>query len=146
MATACSLGLVAPITGLAGASLARKVASPSRPALASSFTGRRVANKVARSNARTVCFDDNFERKFGEPIVPGISLIGWILPSSIPCINGDSLSGLFFKSIGPELAHFPTGPAADSPFWLWMITWHLGLFLVLTLGQIGVQARKQGYL
>jgi hypothetical protein len=25
------------------------------------------------------------------------------------------------------------------------ITWHLGLFLALTLGQIGVQGRKQGY-
>lgn len=28
---------------------------------------------------------------------------------------------------------------------LLMITWHLGLFVTLTLGQIGFQGRKQGY-
>lgn len=28
---------------------------------------------------------------------------------------------------------------------LWMITWHVGLFIVLTLGQIGFKGRKDGY-
>jgi photosystem I subunit PsaO len=27
------------------------------------------------------------------------------------------LTGLFLASIGPELAHFPTGPSLTSPFW-----------------------------
>ncbi|KAH9621379.1 hypothetical protein KSS87_002029 [Heliosperma pusillum] len=36
---------------------------------------------------------------------------GWLAPSSIPIIDGNSLSGLFFSSIGDELAHFPTPPA-----------------------------------
>lgn len=42
-------------------------------------------------------------------------------------------------------AHFPTGPALDDKFWLYMITWHGGLFLTMLLGQIGVQGRKQNY-
>ena len=45
----------------------------------------------------------------------------------------------------PLQAHWPTGPAMDDKFWLYMITWHIGLFLAMFLGQIGVQARKQGY-
>lgn len=49
--------------------------------------------------------------------VIGFGLIGWLTPSSIPAINGNSLTGLFFSSIGEELAHFPTGPALTSPFW-----------------------------
>lgn len=47
----------------------------------------------------------------------GFGLIGWIAPSSIPAIKGESLTGLFFQSIGNELAHWPTGPALTSPFW-----------------------------
>ncbi|OAY63954.1 Photosystem I subunit O, partial [Ananas comosus] len=73
--------------------------------------------------------------------VIGFGLIGWLAPSSIPAINGNSLTGLFFQSIGAELAHWPTGPALNSQFWLWMITWHIGLFLCLTFGQIGFKGR-----
>ncbi|KAL8154127.1 hypothetical protein V2J09_011887 [Rumex salicifolius] len=53
--------------------------------------------------------------------VIGFGLIGWIAPSSIPVINGNSLTGLFFGSIGQELSHFPTGPALTSPFWFVMV-------------------------
>ena len=72
---------------------------------------------------------------------------GWFLPSNIPvsAFGGKSLFGLFMESISENLAHFPTGPALDDKFWLYMITWHVGLFLTLTLGQIGIQGRKQGY-
>nr|7KSQ_O Chain O, PsaO [Physcomitrium patens]7KU5_O Chain O, PsaO [Physcomitrium patens] len=77
--------------------------------------------------------------------VIGFGLIGWLAPSSLPVINGNSLTGLFLGSIGPELAHFPTGPALTSPFWLWMVTWHVGLFIVLTFGQIGFKGRQDGY-
>jgi photosystem I protein PsaO len=65
--------------------------------------------------AATCSFQRNWLRK--DLSVIGFGLIGWIAPSSLPLINGNSLTGLFFGSIGPELAHFPTGPALTSPFW-----------------------------
>ncbi|MBA0548531.1 hypothetical protein Golob_019625, partial [Gossypium lobatum] len=34
----------------------------------------------------------------------------------IPVINGKSLTGLLFESIGTELAHFPTPPPPTSQF------------------------------
>lgn len=49
--------------------------------------------------------------------VIGFGLIGWLVPSSVPAIDGKSLTGLFFDSIGAELAHFPTPPALTSQFW-----------------------------
>jgi photosystem I subunit PsaO len=54
----------------------------------------------------------------------------WTIPSNIPvsAFGGQSLFGLFTQQIGAELAHFPVGPSIDSPFWLYMITWHMGLF------------------
>lgn len=71
----------------------------------------------------------------------------WTVPSSIPvgAFDGNSLFGLLNASIATELAHFPTGPSLDSPFWLYMITWHIGLFTTMLLGQVGVNGRKQGY-
>ncbi|CAN0916875.1 Photosystem I subunit O [Linum grandiflorum] len=77
--------------------------------------------------------------------VIGFGLIGWLAPSSIPAIDGKSLTGLFFDSIGTELAHFPTPPALTSQFWLWLVTWHLGLFICLTFGQIGFKGRTEDY-
>ncbi|KAJ6798251.1 photosystem I subunit O [Iris pallida] len=75
----------------------------------------------------------------------GFGLIGWLAPSSIPAINGDSLMGLFLQSIRTELSHWPTGPALTSQFWLWLIIWHLGLFICLTFGQIGFKGRSENY-
>jgi photosystem I subunit PsaO len=49
------------------------------------------------------------------------------------------------ESIGSELAHFPVGPGVTSPFWLYLITWHVGLFVTMTLAQIGVQGRSEKY-
>ncbi|PNH11820.1 hypothetical protein TSOC_001321 [Tetrabaena socialis] len=82
-----------------------------------------------------------------DPLVPVLGFAGWTIPSTIgvSAFGGNSLFGLFTASIGENLAHFPTGPALDDKFWLYMITWHVGLFVTLTLGQIGVQGRKQGY-
>ncbi|XP_047338787.1 photosystem I subunit O-like [Impatiens glandulifera] len=84
---------------------------------------------------RTYCFA-NFERDWKDLNVIGFGLIGWLAPSSIPAINDNSLTGLFFSSIGTELAHFPTGPA---------LTWHMRLFLALTFGQIGFKSRTEDY-
>jgi photosystem I subunit PsaO len=52
---------------------------------------------------------------------------------------------MFMASIGDNLSHFPTGPTLSDPFWLYLTTWHVGLFVALTLAQIGLQGRKQGY-
>lgn len=60
--------------------------------------------------------------------VIGFGLIGWLAPSSIPAIAGKSLTGLFFDSIGTELAHFPSPPALTSPFWLVFFITHLFCF------------------
>ncbi|KAG8495134.1 hypothetical protein CXB51_013222 [Gossypium anomalum] len=89
----------------------------------------------------------NFERDWlrRDFNVIGFGLIGWIAPSSIPAIDGKSLTGLFFESIGAELAHFPTPPPLTSQFWLWLVLWHLGLFITLTFGQIGFKGRNEDY-
>ncbi|XP_010557432.1 PREDICTED: photosystem I subunit O [Tarenaya hassleriana] len=133
------------VLGLRGSSL-----SPKRPndGFSSSFLKptMRAKNpfKVAGSSGgRVTCFERNWLRR--DLNVVGFGLIGWIAPSSIPAINGKSLTGLFFESIGSELAHFPTPPALTSQFWLWLVLWHLGLFLCLTFGQIGFKGRTDDY-
>ncbi|KAL1161354.1 hypothetical protein V6Z11_A07G128000 [Gossypium hirsutum] len=57
----------------------------------------------------------------------------------------NSLTGLLFESIGTELAHFTTPPPLTSQFWLWLVLWHLGLFITLTFGQIGFKGRTEDY-
>ncbi|XXG62624.1 hypothetical protein AAC387_Pa05g0948 [Persea americana] len=124
----------------------------SRPSTKSSLSSGFIKSPVAERNplkqklasgGRFTCFERDWLRR--DLNVIGFGLIGWIAPSSIPAINGNSLTGLFFQSIGEELAHWPTGPALTSQFWLWMITWHLGLFICLTFGQIGFKGRTDGY-
>ena len=88
-------------------------------------------------------FDSNWLRI--DPTVFAIGFLGWTVPSNIPVGTFGSLFGNFNATIGANLAHFPTGPALDDKFWLYLITWHGGLFLTLLLGQIGVQGRKTGY-
>ena len=75
------------------------------------------------------------------------SVCSWTVPSSIPvgAFDGNSLFGLLNGQIAKELAHFPTGPSIDSPFWLYLVVWHVGLFTTMLLGQVGVNGRKQGY-
>jgi photosystem I subunit PsaO len=62
-----------------------------------------------------VSFERDWLRK--DLNVIGFGLIGWLAPSSVPAIGGKSLTGLFFESIGTELAHFPTPPPLTSQFW-----------------------------
>ncbi|KAJ4821948.1 hypothetical protein Tsubulata_018384 [Turnera subulata] len=118
-----------------------------RSSLSSTSPGLVKLPNVPRSRVakfrKCTCFQRDWLRK--DLNVIGFGLIGWLAPSSIPAINGKSLTGLFFESIGTELAHFPTPPALTSQFWLWLITWHLGLFLCLTFGQIGFKGRSDGY-
>jgi photosystem I subunit PsaO len=152
-ATMATMAVTTPVVaGLGGSSLRRRAASPSKVQLTSAFvSGDRSCSLMTPSlqlgrplcMSRVTCFNRDWLRK--DLSVVGFGLIGWLAPSSIPVINGNSLTGLFLASIGPELAHFPTGPSLTSPFWLWLITWHLGLFIVLTLGQIGFKGRKDGY-
>ena len=121
------------VSGLAGASLA------SRPAFSTSFTrGSRVSarnplmSRNLERNGRITCmtFPRDWLRR--DLSVIGFGLIGWMGPSSVP-------------AIGQELAHFPTPPPVTSQFWLWLVTWHLGLFIVLTFGQIGFKGRTEDY-
>ncbi len=46
----------------------------------------------------------------------------WTVPTTIgvPILNGSSFFGQFMASIGSNLAHFPTGPKLDDPFWLYL--------------------------
>ncbi|KAJ4724923.1 photosystem I subunit O [Melia azedarach] len=143
---AATLASSSPVVGLANSSLS----SPRRTtALTSSFvkspvTARNPLSLVAgASGGKFTCFERDWLRT--DLNVIGFGLIGWLAPSSIPAINGKSLTGLFFESIGTELAHFPTPPSVTSQFWLWLITWHLGLFLCLTFGQIGFKGRTDDY-
>lgn len=111
--------------------------------LRSPVTARNPLKLAQASGGRFTCFEQNWLRR--DLNVIGFGLIGWLAPSSIPVINGDSLTGLFFNSIGTELAHFPSPPALTSQFWLWLVTWHLGLFICLTFGQIGFKGRTEDY-
>ena len=103
--------------------------------------GSPLRKQKTRAPATITCFQRDWLRK--DFSVIGFGLIGWIAPSSIPAIKGESLTGLFFQSIGNELSHWPTGPALTSPFWLWLVCWHFGLFLCLTFGQIGFKGRGE---
>eukprot|EP00897_Mesotaenium_endlicherianum_P003054 jgi/Mesen1/2777/ME000170S01886 len=141
MASIAACSIVSPIAGLAGASISVKRVKSVK--LQSAFLG---ANRLTVTSpacmARTTCFNQNWLRK--DLSVIGFGLIGWLAPSSIPAINGNSLSGLFFSSITRELSHFPSPPALTSDFWLWLLTWHIGLFVVLLLGQVGFKGRADG--
>ncbi|KAA0035554.1 photosystem I subunit O [Cucumis melo var. makuwa] len=81
----------------------------------SPVAARNPLNVGRASRGRFTCFERDWLRR--DLNVIGFGLIGWIAPSSIPVINGKSLTGLFFESIGTELAHFPSPPALTSQFW-----------------------------
>ncbi|XWS73863.1 hypothetical protein CRYUN_Cryun02cG0165700 [Craigia yunnanensis] len=124
-------------------SIPPKKASLSSGFLKSRVTARNPLRLTGASGGKFTCFERNWLRTDFNVI--GFGLIGWIAPSSIPVIDGKSLTGLFFESIGTELAHFPTPPALTSQFWLWLVLWHLGLFITLTFGQIGFKGRTEEY-
>jgi photosystem I subunit PsaO len=120
---------------------------------ARSASVRVAARRVAPASRRALIvkaqsgkpFDSNWLKT--DPVVLGLGFAGWTLPSTIgvPSFGGESLFSLFTASISEELARFPAGPALGDKFWLYLITWHVGLFVTMTLGQIGAQGRKQGY-
>ncbi|OVA07093.1 hypothetical protein BVC80_1289g7 [Macleaya cordata] len=147
---AATMASTATIAGLATSSLSpSRVSHPAKKTILSSgfirspVATRNPLQQNQSSGGRVTCFERDWLRK--DLNVIGFGLIGWIAPSSIPLINGNSLTGLFFQSIGEELSHFPTPPALTSSFWLWLVTWHLGLFLCLTFGQIGFKGRNESY-
>jgi len=95
--------------------------------------------------AESKTFDDDWLK--AESTVHLLTLFGWTVPSgvAIKAYGDTSLLAAFADSIGNNLANFPQGPAIDDKFWLYLITWHIGLFSTMLLGQIGWQGRKQGY-
>ena len=52
---------------------------------------------------------------------------------------------LYVAPTAEGFAKFPTGPGLTDPFWVYMLTWHIGLFLTLTLAKIGYEGKKEGY-
>ncbi|CAI0544123.1 unnamed protein product [Linum tenue] len=150
MATTAFATTASTVVGLGSSSLSSSTARTSkRLSLSSGFLRSPVAagNPLRLEGANGGKFMCSFQRDWlrRDLNVIGFGLIGWLAPSSIPAIDGKSLSGLFFESIGTELAHFPTPPALTSQFWLWLVTWHLGLFICLTFGQIGFKGRTEDY-
>lgn len=108
-------------------------------------TKARVSVVVKAANA-DMKFDDDWKKS--SVAVHLASLFGWVIPSASPCPafeDNASLFAVFSERISANLANFPQGPAADDKIWLYMLTWHMGLFACMMFGQIGVQARKQGY-
>ncbi|MFQ6619701.1 hypothetical protein Gotur_001230 [Gossypium turneri] len=81
----------------------------------SSVRGRNPLRLAGACGGKFTCFERDWLRRDFNVI--GFGMIGWIAPSSIPAINGKSLTGLLFESIGTELAHFPTPPPPTSQFW-----------------------------
>mmetsp|Transcript_17329 Transcript_17329/g.29624 ORF Transcript_17329/g.29624 Transcript_17329/m.29624 type:complete len:133 (+) Transcript_17329:70-468(+) len=116
-----------------------------RPSAARVMTVSRSRVVQVRASSTGQTFDRNWLKI--DPLVFGAGFLGWTVPSSIPvsAFGGQSLFGLFNASIAENLARFPQGPALSDKFWLYLISWHVGLFVVLLLGQVGVQGRKQGY-
>ena len=110
---------------------------------------RAATGAAAVSTRKQATMSGLFERDWlrKEPIVGALGFLGWTIPSNIKVgsLGDASLFGKMMESIGEELQHFPTGPGVHDDFWLYMITWHIGLFSVMTLGQIGWQGRKQGF-
>ena len=99
-----------------------------------SVTARASAQVFASSDLK---FDDDW-KKSSVPVHLA-SLFGWVIPSASPCPafeNNASLFKVFSDRIADNLAHFPQGPAADDKIWLYMLTWHMGLFACMMLGQI----------
>ncbi|KAF4374120.1 photosystem I subunit O [Cannabis sativa] len=143
---ASTFATASTVVGLGSSSLSSpktKTTTLSSGFLKSSVSVRNPLKQARASGGRFTCFERDWLRRDFNVI--GFGLIGWLAPSSIPVIDGKSLTGLFFDSIGAELAHFPTPPALTSQFWLWLVTWHLGLFIVLTFGQIGFKGRTDQY-
>ncbi|XP_075095598.1 photosystem I subunit O isoform X1 [Nicotiana tabacum] len=113
---AARMATTSTVVGLVNSSLS----SPKRTSLNSGFlksqvTARNPLKIAQASGGKFTCFERDWLRR--DLNVIGFGLIGWLAPSSIPAINGKSLSGLFFESIGTELSHFPTGPGVTSQFW-----------------------------
>ncbi|KAK8489190.1 hypothetical protein V6N13_010746 [Hibiscus sabdariffa] len=135
------------VVGLGGS--ATSLSSPAKKTVLSSgflksgVSARNPLRLAGAAGGKFTCFERDWLRR--DLNVIGFGLIGWLAPSSIPAIDGKSLTGLFFESIGTELAHFPTPPALTSQFWLWLVLWHLGLFITLTFGQIGFKGRTEDY-
>ncbi|KAK9904152.1 hypothetical protein WJX75_005481 [Coccomyxa subellipsoidea] len=97
----------------------------------------------------TICAGQEYPSNWlnKDPLVFVLGFLGWTVPANIgvSAFGGNSLFGSFTQSIGENLARFPQGPPLQDKFWLLLVTYHVGLFTTLLLGQIGVQGRKQGY-
>merc|ERR1711971_655998 len=106
-------------------------------------TRRGDLQQVRAENPET--FPRNWLKRDNFPFWVGY--LAWTIPSCIPVgsYGGESLFYRMNESIASNLANFPTGPGVADPFWVYMLTWHIGLFLTLTLAKIGYEGKKEGY-
>ncbi|KAJ8905374.1 hypothetical protein NDN08_001881 [Rhodosorus marinus] len=116
----------------------------------SSFAGQRVAVKKSQRVASVTQM--KFEISDGEDfdnngIVIPLSIIAWVVPSSIPAgiplFNGSGLTQAYWASIADNLSRYPKGPALDDPYWTLMVMWHIGMFACLIFGTIGYNGSKR---
>ncbi|WZN62577.1 subunit O of photosystem I [Chloropicon roscoffensis] len=107
--------------------------------------GLRQRGSTIRVNSQKDTFPRDWLKKDNFPLYVGF--LAWTIPSSIPVgsFGGSSLFYRLNESIAEGFAKFPTGPGVNDPFWVYMLTWHIGLFLTLTLAKIGYEGKKEGY-
>merc|ERR1712130_426877 len=100
-------------------------------------------NGVQRHIVKGTKFESDWLR--ADPTVLVLGFLGWTIPSAIPVsgFGGSSLFVKFLGCIGDELKNFPVGPSIDSELWIYLILYHVGLFLCIMLGQIGIQGQKE---
>merc|ERR1711907_383769 len=95
------------------------------PAMRTARVGLNKRNGLRQrgSTIRVNSQKDTFPRDVG--------FLAWTIPSSIPVgsFGGSSLFYRLNESIAEGFAKFPTGPGLTDPFWVYMLTWHIGLFL-----------------
>merc|ERR1711904_312269 len=111
----------------------------------------KAIDKALRTRGNTVqtlsgdTFPRDWLKKDNFPLICGF--LAWTIPSSIPVgsFGGESLFWRLNESIKIGFDNFPTGPGVTDPFWIYMLTWHIGLFVPLTLAKIGYEGYKEGY-
>jgi len=134
-------------SGVRTALPARSKVSITRPRQGLNQVSSRTQRNTIRTHAGNSpdTFPRDWLKKDNFPLIVGF--LAWTIPSSIPvgAFGGHSLFWELNQSIADLFKVFPTGPALTDPFWIYLITWHLGLFSTLTFAKIGYEGRKEGY-
>merc|ERR1712241_224954 len=125
-------------SGVRTALPARSKVSITRPRQGLNQVSSRTQRNTIRTHAGNSpdTFPRDWLKKDNFPLICGF--LAWTIPSSIPVgsFGGESLFWRLNESIKIGFDNFPTGPGVTDPFWIYMLTWHIGLFVTLTLAKI----------